>query len=436
MRRFIDEQLDRWVHAQHRKPLIVRGARQVGKTWSIHALGARKFAETVTVDLERHTNWHQIFEGDLDAKRMVGELEIVTGKRFVPGKTLLFFDEIQACPRAITALRYFHEEMPELHVIAAGSLLEFALGDYSVPVGRVQYLDMLPMTFVETLWASGNDAAAQMASDPFVDLGSASHTFLMEQVRHYCFIGGMPEAVSAWQKGARIAEIFGIQAALTASFRDDFAKYSRRANPRLMDQVLVEAAASVGQQIKYSRLAPDSSGPQIKAALELLLQARILRKVKATDPSGLPLGAGAKESRFKLLFLDIGLWQQLRGVTPKEFLRQDLMAIHRGAMAEQFVGQELAASQGCDLYYWAREARSSSAEVDYLAVRDGNIYAVEVKSGPAGKLRSLHMLLASYPKVSGGLVFQDGQASTLPEQRISFLPLYHAWGATKETWDV
>ena len=108
------------------------------------------------------------------------------------------------------------------------------------------------------------------------------------------------------------------------------------------------------------------------------------------------------------------------------------MAIHRGAMAEQFVGQELAASQGCDLYYWAREARSSSAEVDYLAVRDGNIYAVEVKSGPAGKLRSLHMLLASYPKVSGGLVFQDGQASTLPEQRISFLPLYHAWGQRRK----
>ncbi len=432
MNRFVDAQLDEWAASQARKPLIVRGARQVGKTWSIRALGARRFADTLTVDLERHTEWHRIFDGNLDPRRIVGELEIVTGKRVVPGQTLLFIDEIQACSRAITALRYFFEEMPELHVVAAGSLLEFALGGYSVPVGRVQYMEMYPMTFVETLWAAGNDAAVRtVTAMPPVDPGAAVHTFLMDEVRRYCFVGGMPEAVAAWQEGRRIADVFDIHAALCASLRDDFGKYSTRANPRVMDQVLVAAAESVGSQVKYSRLAPDFSGPQIKAALELLTRARILRRVVSTNPSGLPLGAGARESRFKLLLVDIGLWQHLRGVTPAEFMRRDLLAIHRGAMAEQFVGQEIAASQGGQIYYWSRDARGSSAEVDYLAVCDGRIYAVEVKSGPAGKLRSLHMLLSGeYPNIAGGLVFQDGSHADLPDQRLTFLPLYNAWAAT------
>ncbi len=435
MNRFVDAQFDEWASSQARKPLIVRGARQVGKTWSIRALGARRFADTLIIDLERHAEWHRIFDGNMDPRRIVGDLEIVTGKRVVPGQTLLFFDEIQACPRAITALRYFFEEMPELHVIAAGSLLEFALGDYSVPVGRVQYLEMYPMTFVETLWAAGNQGALRaVTAIPAVDPGTAVHAVLMDEVRRYCFVGGMPEAVAAWHNGQRIADVFEIQAALCAALRDDFGKYRSRANHRVIDQVLVAAAESVGSQVKYSRLGPDFSGQQIKAAVELLIRARILRRVVSTDPSGLPLGARARQSRFKLLLVDIGLWQHLRGVTPAEFMRRDLLAIHRGAMAEQFVGQELAASQGGQVYYWSREARGSSAEVDYLAVRDGKFYAVEVKSGPAGKLRSLHMLLnGEYPDVAGGLVFQDGPPADLPAQRLTFLPLYNAWAATGGT---
>ncbi|MBP7382067.1 ATP-binding protein [Myxococcota bacterium] len=430
MKRFIDSQLDEWAASDRRKPLIVRGARQVGKTWSIRELGRRRFDEVVVVDLELHRDWHSIFDRDLDARRIVSELDVVSRSRITPGQTLLFFDEIQACPRAISALRYFYEQMPDLHVVAAGSMLEFALGEYPVPVGRVRYLEMYPMTFVETLWSGGQVAAAQAAVGNPADIGPVIHEHLLKEVWRYCFVGGMPEAVAAYQESGRLVDAFAVHAELVASFRDDFAKYAPRVNPNAIGQVLTSVAESVGGQIKYSRLAPDFSGPTAKSALELLVRARIVRTVAAADPSGLPLTVGAGGSRFKAVLVDIGLWQSLRGVIAgTDFVRGDLLAVHRGAMAEQFIGQELAAAQRGNLYYWCRDKRGSSAEVDYLAVRDGSVFAIEVKSGESGSLRSLHMLLDSYKNVAGGLVFQSGSYATLPERRLTFTPLYSAWAA-------
>ena len=182
---------------------------------------------------------------------------------------------------------------------------------------------------------------------------------------------------------------------------------------------------------KLEGLAPDFSGPTAKHAFDLLCKARVIRKVPSCDPSGLPLGARARAGRFKAILVDVGLWQHLSGMkVASEYGRADLLAVYRGAMAEQFVGQEMLVSQGGDLFYWAREAPGSTAEVDYLAVDDGAIHAVEVKSGAAGSLKSLHLLLKSVPSVAEGRVFQSGPYGELPDQRLRFLPLYFAFSGT------
>ncbi len=432
MRRLIDPLLSKWADSPRRKPLIIRGARQVGKTYAVETLGRGKFRETVKVDFERNRDWHRLFDKDLDAKRILSEIEVLAGKKVVPGEVLVFFDEIQACPRAILSLRYFYEELPGLHLIAAGSLLEFALGQISVPVGRVQYLEMYPMTFTEYLWAVGNDPAAAIVQGVPGPIPESSHRRLLEELKRYCFIGGMPEGILGYLRNRSLQEAFEVQRELCETYRQDFSKYAPRADPRCLDEVFLSVARSVGGQVKYTSLAQGFSGPTIKNAFDLLCKARVVKKVPSCDPSGLPLGGSASFKRFKAILVDIGLWQYLSGMKPTaEYAKEDLLDIYRGAMAEQFVGQEMTVSQDSNLFYWSREKRGSTAEVDYLAIVEGAVQAVEVKSGSAGRLRGLHRLLDSHPNVVRGLVFSSGPYAELPEQRLKFLPLYMAFSATR-----
>jgi predicted AAA+ superfamily ATPase len=431
MRRAVEAELVSWKAAPGRKPLIVRGARQVGKTWSLRKFGGDCFDELVAVDLESMREVHRVFAGNLDATTVLAGLETATRCRITPGKTLLFLDEIQACPRAIVALRYLYEERSELHVVAAGSLLEFALGGISFPVGRVQFLEMYPLTFREFLWALGNDRAAEMVSSPPQRLAPGIHEMLLGELRKYCFVGGMPESVLRYEQTGSLQRCAEVQADLAATIREDFPKYAGRADTGCLDAVLEQLPHAVGRQITYTRLARDYSGPTAKKAFELLHRARIARRVRVTGSPRLPLAATASGRRFKAIALDVGMWHRLSGLrTDVEYARGDLLDVYRGAMAEQLLGQEMLVSQEGNLFYWAREARSSQAEVDYLAVVDGRIYGVEVKSGAAGRLRSLHRLLEDHPNVAGGLVFSSRPYEQLPEHKLTFLPLYYACSAT------
>ena len=207
MNRLVTDKLIAWKNQVRRKPLIIRGARQVGKTWSVVDFGRRHFEGAVhVVDLEKHPEWYRIFAGDLVARSMLSELEIFLNARIVPGKDLLFIDEIQSCPRALTALRYLYEESPELHVIAAGSLLEFAVRDISFPVGRVQFLEMHPMNFAEFLMATGKDRAADIMLSPPDRQPDSVHAMLLEEVRRYMFVGGMPECVATYAETGRMRD--------------------------------------------------------------------------------------------------------------------------------------------------------------------------------------------------------------------------------------
>ncbi len=432
MLRFIDNDLRRWQEGTRRKPLILQGARQVGKTWSLKEFGKSRFESLALVDLERNQPLRKLFDGDLKVTRICSDLEVLLQQKITLGKTLLFFDEIQACPRAITALRYFYEEMPELHVVAAGSLLEFALEESSFPVGRVQFLNLYPLCFAEYLEAIGNIPAATAVLGNPAEISPAVHDLLREELKRYFFIGGMPAAVKAYLENNSLRDAFEVQQEIAESYRMDFAKYTPRVDHFCIDSVFTSLSQHIGKQIKYARLGEGYSNPTLKKAFDALCLAQVARRIPSVDPSGLPLGATASAKLFKALMLDIGLMRYLSGMPNDiEYAKSDLLAIYRGAMAEQFVGQEMLVSQQGGLYYWERQAKSSSAEVDYLAVLNGKIHPVEVKSGATGSLRSLHLFLASYPECGTALVFSDRPYADLPEQKIAFLPLYSAFAATR-----
>lgn len=424
MKRLAEKEVIKWKNSLRRKPLIIRGARQVGKTWLVENVLASTFDNFVKIDLEKRRDLHVHFAGNLEPRAILNHLELVTS-RIISGKTLLFFDEIQACPRAITALRYFYEQIPELHVVAAGSLLEFAFDEISVPVGRVQYLHLHPMTFYEYLLAMGKEPMADYSLTPPKRVAPSIQKMILSELRNYFFVGGMPECVKTWRDSGSMVETFQVQSEILESYRDDFSKYKPRIDPACLDAVFLNTAKSVGEQLKYTRLNSGHSGQMNRKAFDLLNKAQIVQKISSCDPSGLPLGATANQKKFKASLMDIGLLQRTCQVPAELELQQDnMLAMYRGKLAEQFVAQELLAWHSSELYYWARDARGSNAEVDYLAVHESKIYPVEVKSGAGGSLRSLHLMLEKYPNCPYGLVLYDGTYKMRTEQKIMFLPLY------------
>ncbi|MCD4824638.1 MAG: AAA family ATPase [Phycisphaerae bacterium] len=423
MKRLTEAKLLKWKDSPRRKPLIVRGVRQVGKTWLIKQVLVNHFDRIAVVDFEARPDAGIHFEENLVPQRILKALEFITG-RIVPGKTLLFFDEIQACPKAIAALRYFYEEMPELHVVAAGSLLEFAFGQISVPVGRVQYLHMSPMTFYEYLLAGDKEVLAENLLLHPSEISPAVQDVILRELKNYFLVGGMPEAVKTYWQSNSFLEAFEVQDDILKSYQQDFHKYTPKVSVSCLDRVFAKTSESVGHQLKYTHLDEDHSYQTNHKAFDLLCKAKIIQKVSSCTPSGLPL-AGSVKRRFKACMLDIGLMQRLCGIDSyKEMSGDNLLSMYRGQLAEQFVAQELLAWHSEKLYYWSRSAKSSNAEVDYLTVREGKIYPIEVKSGSAGRLKSLHLCLETYPNCEQGWVLQDGPYQELPEQKLVFWPLY------------
>ena len=351
-------------------------------------------------------------------------IELEVGS-ITPGKTLLFLDEIQACPRAIMALRYFYEELPELHLVSAGSLLEFAFGDISIPVGRVQYLYMYPMTFYEYLLAINRETMAKFLLRSPETIPEKIQKRLLIELKNYFFVGGMPECVKTYASTGSLTKTFAVQSEILDSYRDDFSKYKPSMNTECLDKVFLNIGTSVGEQLKYSKLDRGNSSQMNKKAVDLLSKARIITKIPSCDPSGLPLGATANHKKFKGAMLDIGLMQQLCQIPTNIEIKEDnLLAIYRGKLAEQFIAQEIIAKTNSKIFYWAREERGSSAEIDYLVVKDNQIYPVEVKSGASGSLKSLHMILEKYKNCPKGLVLYSGVYKELEEQKLLFMPLY------------
>ncbi len=399
MIRLAENELAAWKVRVGRKPLIVRGARQVGKTYLVEAFGKSHFTSCLTVNLEQKEELHPLF-ARMEAGRIVQELSLYFNRPIVPGQTLLFLDEIQACPKAIACLRYFHDEIPGLHVVAAGSLLDFSLREFkhSVPVGRIEYLHLNPMTFQEFLRATGENALASYLDGYRVgdDLGDALIARLQDLLRVYFFVGGMPSAVAAYAERHDLLEVQRNLASIATTLQDDFAKYGTRAQQRHMRQVLRYVPRNIGRKVRYVNISREVRADALGVALELLELSRIVTLVRHTSGNGIPLGAEASERHFKPILVDIGLCNNLCGLNLPDAAH--LLTVQEGGLAEQFVGQELR-SQGPvfeehPLFYWHREEKNANAEVDYLRACEGRIVPIEVRAGTSGSLKSLQVFLA------------------------------------------
>jgi len=393
--------LSAWLQNTNRKPLIIRGARQVGKSTLVELFAQQSRLSLQNVNLERHPELSSIFAG-LAPQQILQQIEFLPNMGNIGPDTLLFLDEIQAVPEAIPALRYFYEDRPDIPVVCAGSLLEFALKDhsFSMPVGRIQYLHMGPMTFSEFLLALDEERLKNFIDsyEPGQEIGDVIHQRLLNLLRSYYSVGGMPEAVAVFAKSHSYKEVGEVHNSIIETYRDDFSKYAGSRNQNRMLNVFNFAARNVGAKIKYSNISPQDQSVTIKKDIELLAMARVVGKVVHSHCSGLPLQADLEEKIYKLLFLDVGLMNSICGLDWRSLSQMDdVKLINQGAIAEQFVGQHLQAmladKPNRELNYWLREGRSSNAELDYVIGLWGKIVPIEVKSGSTGTLKSLHQFM-------------------------------------------
>lgn len=400
MNREIIATLNHWYTSAIRMPLLIRGARQVGKTYAIETFAQQTFSNVIRINFELEPHFIACFD-TLEPQTILNAILALTARTMKPNETLLFLDEIQICPRAIMALRYFKEKMPELPVIAAGSLVEFALNDenFSMPVGRVQSMHMKPLSFCEYLRARDHEVLLHHLEETSLDkpLHPAIHMRLLELVNEYSFIGGMPAAVKTFIETKNYENVQQIQTGLLSTFRNDFGKYAKLATHKYLQSLFDKTPSLIGEQIKFSKIDPNFRARELSIAVENLKRAGIIHTVYATTAAGLPLKALIQEKKFKLLFLDIGLVSRAMRLTFNHLQQEDFYLINQGAMTEQWVGQELIAYSNLheepELYFWNRDKPGSQAEVDYVMVINNHIVPIEVKSGKTGRLKSLQIMM-------------------------------------------
>ncbi|MEA2041189.1 MAG: AAA family ATPase [Bacteroidota bacterium] len=428
IKRQIDSELTKWVKLQKRKPLLIRGARQIGKTESVRHL-ASQFENFVEVNFEENKTIHSIFEGNLSPTEICENLSVNFQVSIQEEKTLLFFDEIQACIPAIQSLRYFYEKIPELHVIAAGSLLEFALAETpSFGVGRIRSIFMYPLSFDEFLLANSQAGLLKMKqkASPNSPLNKALHEKLLKYFKKFIIFGGMPEITANYIETKDLNSSLQILDDLIFSFYDDFTKYKKRVPVSRIRAVFNSVVMQVGGKFVYSKVSNNENYRQIKEALELLIQAGLVIPVVHTSANGLPLGAEVNSKKQKMLLFDTGIFLRILGLNVGELLiSNDFKVINNGNVAEMFAGLEILKYQSCyistKLHYWHREARNSNAEVDYLFSKNNEIYPLEIKAGTRGSMQSMKLFLKSKNRKIGIRISSENFSEY---ENIQVCPLY------------
>ncbi|HLC06747.1 MAG TPA: AAA family ATPase [Candidatus Babeliales bacterium] len=437
MKRFVDYYLREWKNSPYRKPLLLRGARQIGKTYAVRELG-KIFENMVEINFELTEGAQGIFEkGDLEPERIIRDLFLLTRKRIIPGSTLLFFDEIQNTPKVLTALRYFYEKLPALHVIAAGSLLDFTIQSTGIPVGRVVSLYMYPLSFFEFLCACGYEILAQelVPGKFIVPLSEPVHHKLLSLFGEYCAIGGMPEAVMLWKDSGNPSLSFEVHHTLLDTYRQDFGKYADKFQIKYVSTLFDAIPRFLGTKFKYSAIEGEYRKRELSPCLDLLTTAGVVHSVVRSAGNGVPLGAEADLEDFKVIFLDSALAQAMLGLDLKAwFLQPEQEFVNKGSIIEATIGQEFLAyahpSYKTKLFYWRRNTPGSEAEVDYLITHKGSVIPVEVKSGSGSTLRSMHMFLESHKDSPYGSRFSTQNYSV--HEKIHSYPLYAVASVAKD----
>ena len=411
LNRIIDGYLKEWKEESDRKPLLVRGARQVGKSSAVRHLG-ESFEYFLEVNFERDVEVADLFSGNMDVHGIAEKLSMYYAVPVEPGKTLLFLDEIQACPKALHSLWFFREDYPELHVIAAGSLLEFALKDMrSYGVGRISSLFVYPMSFDEFLEAQHLGGVLKMKKEAREDkaLMDLFHKKLVEQFRQFMLIGGMPAAVARYVETGSYMKARTVLADLRVAYMDDFSKYAGRMEPDLLRHTLISVAKQTGTKFIFSMVDGGYRTDQVKRALASLRDAGLIIPVFHTASNGLPLGAETNSKFVKYIMIDNALMLDFLGMSDNSWGReQDILTdtasnlVDKGSLAEMMVGLEIlkymSPQERHDLYYWQDINKGNAAEVDYVISKGGHVVPIEVKSGVKGSMKSLYELLSKPQK--------------------------------------
>jgi len=394
--------LKNWLTDPGRKPMVIRGARQVGKTWLVRELAKETGKRLIELNFEKNRQHLTFFESN-DPNVILKQLASSLNLTIDPDQTILFLDEIQVVPLLLSKLRWFAEDLPQLAVITAGSLLDFVLDshEFSMPVGRITYMHLEPLTFEEFLDANKKTQLVNYLQnfnwqEP---IPLALHLQLMDLFKEYLIIGGMPAAVYSWTEQNSLLKISQIHHDLLGTYRDDFAKYAGKIALSHLDDLLVSIPKMLGDKFVFSRVNKEIQTATLKAGLTLLCQARIAHKVFATAGNGTPLAAEVNDKFFKVIFLDVGLVSGMLNLKlDKIHDILDINLINSGGISEQVAGQLLRSLEpffvAPALFYWMREQKNSNAEIDYLIQHGNEIVPIEIKSGSTGSLKSLHLFMA------------------------------------------
>ena len=423
MKRKIYAKLVEWKNQECHKPLILNGVRQCGKTYILKEFGRTEFDNLAYVSCDRNDNLQAIYEGDFDTARIIRGLSALTGVDIIPGKTLIFLDEVQAFPQALEALKYFCEDAPEYHIVVAGSLLGVALhAGVSFPVGKVQTMRLFPMDFEEFLMAMGEDQLLKLMHSKDYALMNAFHEKLKDYLRQYYYVGGMPEVVKMYVENKLLGQVRTIQNEILSNYAGDFSKHAPAQEVPRIDMVWQSILGQLSKENKkfvYGVLKKGGRAKEFELAIQWLVDAGLVYKITKVTKPELPLKFYEDLSAFKLYLCDCGLMAMADTAAKDVLLGDNVFTEYKGAFTEQYVLQQLLASGITHIYYYSSD--TSRMEMDFLVQREGALLPIEVKGGTSIKATSLHNYLKEHPDISAI------RYSMLPyrqQENISNMPLY------------
>lgn len=424
MYRYAIEELKKWKSRKNRKPMILEGARQVGKTWLMKEFGATEFEDIAYINFDSNSQMRELFAGDLAVERIITGLELYVGKKINAEKTLLIFDEVQEVPRALSALKYFCEDAPEYHIVCAGSLLGIALHEgTSFPVGKVEFMKLYPLSFKEFLLATGKERFVRaLEAHDFGLVTSFKQTYI-EALKQYYYIGGMPEVVAAFAENSDFNEVREIQQRILNAYEQDFSKHAPNnivPKIRMVWNNIPSQLAKENRKFIYGLIREGARAKDFETAIMWLADCGLVYQVYRVTSPGLPLKAYADMKAFKLFLLDVGLLSCMTGLRQKTLLEGgEVFKEFKGALTEQYVMQELAAKKGIGVYYYTNER--SSAEVDFLVDDGEDVIPVEVKAETNLMAKSLKYYTEKY---SPSISVRSSMADYREEGSLLNLPLY------------
>lgn len=397
MNRYLFKELSHWKLNKNRKPLIIQGARQVGKTWLMKEFGKKEFAQVAYLNFEGSTRLRELFASDFNIERIISSIEIETNLKIDPSNTLLIFDEIQEAEKGLTALKYFYEQTPEYYIVAAGSLLGISIQkDSSFPVGKVDFLKLYPLSFLEFISNIGEERLAIELENQNWSVIELFHDKLVELLRYYYFIGGMPEVVQNYIDEKDLNSVREIQNKILRGYENDFAKYAPNdviPKIKMVWNALMSQLAKENRKFIYGQIKKGLRAKDFEAAINWLVDAGLVLKVIRIKKPIIPLSAYLEYDSFKLFFLDIGLLNAMGDLDKKILLEKNaILQEYKGALTEQFVCQQLKIKN--NLYYWTAE--NATAEIDFLVQHQNEVIPIEVKAEENLKSKSLKIFVEKY----------------------------------------